>query len=115
MPQKSISIRVVTWNVNRNGAPVLNALKDLAQLDVLTLQEVTVDHRVRFKEYLRNRGFACCPDSHGRAGGKDYGNLIAVARRLTIDPDKPRYPERTCPCLSRWSRSRCPLAVARSS
>jgi len=85
------SIRVVTWNVNRRGAYALDALKGLAQPDVLTLQEVTFNQREDFEERLRVMGFKCCPDSQHHRGGKRYGNLIAVASRWTIDLVEPRY------------------------
>lgn len=97
MPEKSTPIQVMTWNVNRREACVLDTLKDLAQLDVLTLQEVTDRHRPDFEKYLRSRDFDCSADSHRRTGGKDYGNLIAIASRLTIDPNKPRYPSENLP------------------
>lgn len=68
---------------------MLDALKDLAQLDVLTLQEVRFARRTDFKKYLADKGFNCCPDTQRHTRGKDYGNLIAS--RWTIEPCEPRY------------------------
>jgi endonuclease/exonuclease/phosphatase family metal-dependent hydrolase len=97
MPKKSTPIQVVTWNVHRRGADVLDALEGLVEPDVLTLQEVTFEQRSDFKKRLGVMGLKCSPDSHRRAGGKDYGNLIAIASRLTFDPNKPRYPRENLP------------------
>jgi endonuclease/exonuclease/phosphatase family metal-dependent hydrolase len=83
------SIKVVTWNVNRRGAQVLDALKRLAQPDVLTLQEVMFTQRSAFEGRLGKMGLKCCPDSQRHTRGKDYGNLIAS--RWTIEPIEPRY------------------------
>ncbi len=84
------SINVVTWNVNRRGADVLDALKDFAQPDVLTLQEVTFNQRRDFEERLVGvMGLKCCPDGQRHTGGRGYGNLIAS--RWPIDPVEPRY------------------------
>ena len=56
MPKKSTPIQVVTWNVNRRGADVLDALEKGAgrtsQLDLLTLQEVGPAHSEDFRERL---------------------------------------------------------------
>ena len=87
MPEKSIPIQVVTWNVRFQGARILDALK--GQPDVLTLQEVTFDQRSDFKKRLGVMGLKCCPDSQRHTGGKRYGNLIAS--RWKIDPVTPRY------------------------
>lgn len=89
MPKKSIRIRVVTWNVNRRGAEVLDALKDLVKPDVLTLQEVRFSQRRAFEEHLDKMDLKCFPECQPRAGGKDYGNLIAT--RWTSKPVAPRY------------------------
>ena len=61
MPERSTPIQVVTWNVKRNGAPVLDALRDLAQFDVLTLQEVTLDHRAGLQRVPPKQGFQLLP------------------------------------------------------
>lgn len=95
MPQKSIPIQIVTWNVHFQGARILDALK--GQPDVLALQEVTFNQRKAFKERLSKMGLKCYPDSQRRAGGKGYGNLIAIGSRLTFDPNKPRYPRENLP------------------
>ena len=89
MPEKSTPIQVVTWNVNRRGASVLDALKGLLEPDVLTLQEVTFGQRSDFKKRLGVMGLKCCPDNQCHTRGKDYGNLIAS--RWTIEPIEPRY------------------------
>ena len=87
MPEKSTPIQVVTWNVHFQGARILDALK--SQPDVLALQEVTFNQRPDFEERLREMDLKCCPDCQPRAGGKDYGNLIAC--RWTIEPVKARF------------------------
>jgi endonuclease/exonuclease/phosphatase family metal-dependent hydrolase len=54
MPQKSIPIQVVTWNVHFQGARILDALR--GQPDVLALQEVTFNQRPDFEERLKKMG-----------------------------------------------------------
>jgi endonuclease/exonuclease/phosphatase family metal-dependent hydrolase len=83
------SIRVVTWNVNRRGADVLDALKGLVQPDVITLQEVTFNQRRDFEEKLDDMGLKCCADSQQHAHGKRYGNLVAA--RWPLNRVEPRY------------------------
>jgi endonuclease/exonuclease/phosphatase family metal-dependent hydrolase len=92
MPQKSIPIQVVTWNVNRRKADVLDTLKGLVDPDVLTLQEVMFSQRSAFEEHLGKMGLKCCPESQRHTRGRDYGNLIAS--RWKIDPVEPRYPRK---------------------
>jgi endonuclease/exonuclease/phosphatase family metal-dependent hydrolase len=89
MPKKSTRIQVATWNVHRRGASVLDALKDVAQLDVLTLQEVRFARRTDFKKHLADKGLNCCRDTQRHTRDRDYGNLIAS--RWTIEPSEPRY------------------------
>ncbi len=90
MPEKPTPIQVVTWNVNRRKASVLDALKDLPQLDVLTLQEVTFNQRKEFQKRLAVMGLKwCCPDCQRRTRDKDYG--ILIASRWKIDPVETRY------------------------
>jgi len=92
MPEKSIPIQVVTWNVKRRAASVLDALKSLARPDVLTLQEMTFGQRKDFENYLDDWGFNCCRETQRHTRGRDYGNLIAS--RWKIDPVEPRYPRK---------------------
>jgi len=87
---KAIPIQLVTWNVNRRRADVLDALKHLAKPDILTLQEVTFRWRKDFQDRLADMGLKwCCPDSQRHTRGKDYGSLIASCWKT--DPVEPRY------------------------
>jgi len=56
MPEKSVPIHVVTWNVARRNADVLDALKKasdrVGKIDLVTLQEVRTDVADVFRKYL---------------------------------------------------------------
>jgi endonuclease/exonuclease/phosphatase family metal-dependent hydrolase len=75
----------------------LDALKGLAQSDVLALQEVTFNQHRDFNDRLRGMGFNCYPESPHHGSRRRYGNLIAVATRWRLYPVEPHYSGKRIP------------------
>jgi len=92
MPDQSTPIQVVTWNVARRSASVLDTLARIATPDLVTLQEVPLEqeHQRAFQECLVGMGLSCLHYS-GRddVPRKRYGNIIAS--RWPLDPVELRY------------------------
>ncbi len=90
----SIPLNVITWNINFRAASTLDPLAVLPSLpDVVTLQEVKLEHAAGIRERLRNMGYATVYSGHQDAPGKRYGNVIATRTQLTSsDPAAFNFP-----------------------
>ena len=87
--RKTVPVRVATWNVNSVGArlPRLNEWLELAQPDVLCLQEI----KCREGEFPRE-AFEAMGLPHLRIAGQKGWHGVAIASRLPIE-DAPRAPK----------------------
>lgn len=79
----SIPLSVLTWNVNFRSAATLDPIAALPSLpDIVTLQEVKLDHADAVKDRLKGMGYQSAY-SHGPDGAEPrYGNLIAARTEL---------------------------------
>jgi exonuclease III len=84
-------MQVVTWNVARRPATVLDELARIAVPDLVTLQEVALEYQDAYLERLARMGLKQCHCS-GRVDipSKRYGNVIAS--RWPLNAVELRYP-----------------------
>ncbi len=89
----SMRLELITWNVNRQSADVLDALGPGADtLDLILLQEVTSARRDGYRERLASLGFRHFVHGDPGAQKKSYGNVIASKHRLVQLPPPPGAP-----------------------
>jgi endonuclease/exonuclease/phosphatase family metal-dependent hydrolase len=100
------AIQIVTWNVARRHASVLEHLARIAAPDVVTLQEVTFRQEDGFRERLAGMGLKEVHYS-GRIDAERirYGNIIAS--RWPLDAVELRYPQKELP----WPQALAKVSV----
>src|SRR5262249_17263245 len=100
------SLSVLTWNINRRAASVLERIDSLADLpDVVTLQEVNHLHEAPIRRRLEDRGYSVVSSVGSAATTKRYGNMIAAAGRLArCDPSSFGFPWRQLVCHATLDR-----------
>src|SRR5215472_5437288 len=78
---------ILTWNVTRRSASVLDALGPHGPFDLVTLQEVRIDYANEFRERLAAAGLGQVHYSgQPRTEKKRYGNMIGSRLPLAILP-----------------------------
>ena len=78
-------LSVLTWNIHFGSASMLDALAELATApDVVTLQEVTVEHAQALLNRLRDLGYESVCSSDPDSGKPRYGNVIAARAEITL-------------------------------
>lgn len=96
-PNPSHSFQIATWNVNFRRPSVLEALAGLQdRLDILTLQEVSLEQADAFRARLKDMRFSYV-FYNGRAGVsvKRYGNIIACRwplESVDVSQQSARFP-----------------------
>jgi len=80
----SIPLSVLTWNVNFRSAAALDPIAALPSLpDLVTLQEVKLDHADAVHERLKGMGYESVYSHAPDAAEPRYGNMIAARTKLT--------------------------------
>lgn len=80
-------LHILTWNVAGRRASVLDALDPHGPFDLVTLQEVRIDHADEFRERLAATGpIHVHYSGRPRTKWKRYGNMIGSRLPLTILP-----------------------------
>ncbi len=78
------SLSVLTWNVNFRATESLDPLATLPSLpDVVTLQEVKLEHAAAIRERLQGMGYESVYSLRADAAKPTYGNVIAAWTKLT--------------------------------
>jgi endonuclease/exonuclease/phosphatase family metal-dependent hydrolase len=86
-------MEIVTWNVKRNGASVLDALARICRPDVVTLQEVRREHHDAFRQRLDTLGLPHFVYSGQDDAVKGYGNVIASRWKLRYRREEVPQPQ----------------------
>ena len=103
------TMQVATWNVKFQKATVLEYLAQVAAPDIVTLQEVRLNHQDAFRERLSRMGLkGFYYSGHSRRTDAEtmyYGNIIAS--RWPLDRVELRYP----PEQLRWPQALAQVSV----
>jgi len=80
----SIPLSILTWNTNFRTASILDPIATLlSPPDVITFQEVTLEHATGVLERLHNMGYTSVYSGSPDAAEKQYGNVIAARASVT--------------------------------
>ena len=101
MRRKFIPIQIVTWNVARRDAEVLNALKKasdrIGKVDLVTLQEVRTDVADVFRKYLLEKMDFTYVHYDSRLDIPCQNHINVIASRWPLRAVGLRYPRRKLP------------------